>query len=510
MAGNEIRLRYSGFIIFIAKLLSLATGLAFQYMVARWTTNQEYGVWFNMNDVLAYFTMFAGVLPFWIMRFVARSERGAGKTGILANLLISIAAFIIYIASTPFITLRLGVLKYIHLYMLISIQIVELHLLNVFEACLRVKKPQALGYGLLIGEAFKVALGFIFIVVLQKSLEGIIVSLTIAIALQCIYYLKLLIDDLKQELNWLYVGEWMKGSIVNIYSIIGSQAASYIFIMLFTYGGEVARGYYGAAAQIANIITYSSFLAFALYPKLVSGGRYEDIVVSLKTVLMFAIPMTVGVLTLPDLYITILKPEYRDGWIVLIVLAIDALIATLFALFTSILYGLERLDENAKIPFRELIRSRLFTVFSLPYIHSAIALPITFYLLTYVQNHPLQSALYIGIVNSAARTVTFLILYLLTCRMIKIVIPWMNIVKYIFTSLIMSFFLYLTREVLNPSRVYTIISVSIFGGALYLIILAVIDNEVRILAESAWKIVKSNLKSKVQMFSHDKAVNSNS
>lgn len=494
MARNGIRLRYSGFIIFIARLLSLATGLVFQYMVARWTTSHEYGVWFNMNDVLAYFTMFAGVLPFWIMRFTARAERGAGKTGILANLLISIVAFIIYIVSTPFITLRLGVSEYIHLYMLISIQIVEFHLLNVFEACLRVKKPQALGYGLLIGEIFKVILGFILIVILQKSLKGVIVSLTIAIAAQCIYYFKLLIDDLRQELNWLYVREWMKGSVVNIYSIIGNQVASYIFIMLFTYGGEVARGYYGAAAQIANIITYSSFLAFALYPKLISGGGYEDIVVSLKTVLMFAIPMTVGALTLPDLYITILKPEYRDGFIVLIVLAIDALIATLSTVFTSILYGLERLDEKAKIPFKELIRSRIFTVFSLPYIHSAIALPVAFYLLTHTQNNPLQSALYISIVNLAARIVTFLILYVLTCKIIRIVTPWKNVVKYVFTSITMAFLLHLIREILNPSRVYAIISISVLGGVFYLIMLAVIDIEVRELAESAWRIIKSNFK----------------
>ncbi|MEM3551197.1 MAG: hypothetical protein QXV01_08940 [Candidatus Bathyarchaeia archaeon] len=40
--------------------------------------------------------------------------------------------------------------------------------------------------------------------------------------------------------------------------------------MLFTYGGETARSNYGAAYQIANIITYSSFLAFALYPKLLA------------------------------------------------------------------------------------------------------------------------------------------------------------------------------------------------------------------------------------------------
>jgi hypothetical protein len=40
--------------------------------------------------------------------------------------------------------------------------------------------------------------------------------------------------------------------------------------MLFAYGGEAARGNYGAAAEIANVITSSSFLAFALYPKLLA------------------------------------------------------------------------------------------------------------------------------------------------------------------------------------------------------------------------------------------------
>ncbi|RJS82497.1 hypothetical protein CW707_00800 [Candidatus Bathyarchaeota archaeon] len=57
MAKNEIRLQYSGFIIFAAKLLSVATGLAFQFMIARNTTPEEYGLWFNVNDILAYFTL---------------------------------------------------------------------------------------------------------------------------------------------------------------------------------------------------------------------------------------------------------------------------------------------------------------------------------------------------------------------------------------------------------------------------------------------------------------------
>jgi len=75
LAKNEIRIQYSGFIIFAAKLASVATGLAFQYMIARSTNPQEYGVWFNVNDVLVYFTILTGIMPFWAMRFVARNEK---------------------------------------------------------------------------------------------------------------------------------------------------------------------------------------------------------------------------------------------------------------------------------------------------------------------------------------------------------------------------------------------------------------------------------------------------
>jgi hypothetical protein len=196
--------------------------------------------------------------------------------------------------------------------MIISAQIIELHLLSAFEASLRAQKPQTLGYGLIIAEILKVSLGYMLIFGrILKPLEGAIISLTLAIAAQIIYYLKLHVEDLKQNVNWAYVKEWAKGSIANIYNVLGNQIAAFIFIMLFTYGGETARSNYGAAFQIANIITYSSFLAFALYPKLLAEKSSSDITTSIKTVLMFAIPMTAGALTLPDLYLTILNPEYQ-------------------------------------------------------------------------------------------------------------------------------------------------------------------------------------------------------
>lgn len=493
MAKNEIRLQYSGFVIFSAKMLSIVTGLAFQLMIARSVTPQEYGVWFNISDVTAYFTILASVFPFWALRFTARAKQGAIKTGFAANFTLATIAALAYFLLAPLITSILNISqKYVFLYLLASAQIVEAYILNALESCLRAKIPHTLGYGLLLGEICKIILGYVLIVRLQLSLFGALVSIIIGFAVQLVYFSKLLVEELKERVEWAYVKEWTKGSIANIYYVMGNQVAAFIFIMLFTYGGEAARGNYGAAAQIANIITYSSFLAFALYPKLLAEKSSQDITTSLKTVLMFAIPMTAGALAIPDSYLTILKSEYREAWPILVVLAIDALIATTSTIFSFVLYGFERVDEETKISFRELVKSRLFTAFSLPYIHSAITLPTTFYVLTtYTQNQPVHSALSVAIINSSARFIMLLILYAMVRRMTEIKIPWGNIAKYVFASAVMAAVLYIIP---HPTRIYLTLSVTALGGIMYIALLMAIDKEARMLAESAWQEIRFKIK----------------
>ena len=495
MGKNEIRVQYSGFIIFAARIISVATGLAFQYMIARSTSQAEYGVWFNVNDVLAYFTILAGILPFWAMRFVARNEKGAAKTGVLANLAISIAATLVYLPLLPLITSALHVRGYISIYLLIAAQIIELHLLNALEANLRAKKPQTLGYGLLIAEILKVLLGCILIFGrILSPLEGAVISLTLAIAAQITYYLKLHVEELKQNVNWAYVKEWAKGSIANIYNAIGNQIAAFIFIMLFTYGGETARSNYGAAFQIANIITYSSFLAFALYPKLLAEKNSSDITSSIKSVLMFAIPMTAGALALPDLYLTILKPEYSAAWPVLMVLAVDSLVATISTFYGFVLYGFEKFDEEAKITFLQLLKSRLFIAFSLPYVHSAITIPLTYHVLTSYTFDPVGCALAVAIINSAARFAMFLILRAMVNKITKIIIPWKNIAKYVIASAIMAnTLIYITKMPQFPAnpKVHQILGLTVFGGLIYITIIALIDDDARKLTKSIWLEIKN-------------------
>jgi hypothetical protein len=233
-------------------------------------------MWYNVTDLTAYFTLMAGVLPFWTMRFATRGKEGAIKTGILANLTIAGIAALFYLLLIPFITAGLGIgPAYLGAYFVVAILIIETYSVNMIEASLQAKMPQAIGYGLIVQQIGRVILGYILIINFHLLLLGAVVANLAAYAPQILYYLKLLAEELKQRFRREYVTEWLKGSLANIYNVVGSQLASLVFIMLFIYGGENGRGELGAGATIVNVITYSSFLAYALYPKLLAERKSE-------------------------------------------------------------------------------------------------------------------------------------------------------------------------------------------------------------------------------------------
>ncbi|MEM2995368.1 MAG: hypothetical protein QXI91_05070 [Candidatus Bathyarchaeia archaeon] len=450
-----------------------------------------YGVWTNVGrDVIPYFTFVAGVLPFWALRFTARGKEGAVKTGVLINLAISLVAASLYVLLLPFIISMLNIEeKYFLLYLITAIQIVQIYTNNAFEQCIQAIKPHAIGYGLLLREIFKLPLGYVLINMVYSSdpLFGAMISVIIACIFQAIYYLRLLSNYLKQKFRWEYLKEWLKGSVVNIYNAVGNQIAAFIFIMLFVYAGGGARGIHGAASVIAAIINYSSFLAFALYPKLLAEGKNEDVTTAMKIVLMFALPMTAGAIALSDSYLTVLSSGFSAAVPVLVVLAIDSLVATISGIYGATLVGFERFDEEARISFRELFRSRLFIAFSLTYLHSVITLPTTFYVLTHIQNDPVQAALYISIINSAARFAMFLIQLIIVRGVVRVRVPWWNSAKYVFASVLMATVLFLIP---HPTTLMLTFVVTAIGGIIYLAVVMIIDREAGILVSKMLQMIK--------------------
>ena len=498
LAKYDIRLQYSGFVIFAAKMLSVATGLIFQFMVAWYTLGRpgEYDIWFNVSDVLAYFTILVGVAPFWVMRFVARGKEGAAKTGFVTNLIISVISTIAYLSLIPFILPMLGISSnFLPVYLIASLQIVEIYLLTIFESCLQATIPQTIGYGLLVQQVGKVALGYVLIVQLGQPLIGALLATIIAISIQAVYYFKILTPLFKEKIQLKYVKPWLKGSLANIYNVIGNQIAAYGFIMLYDMGGEGSRGRLGAAATISNVISYSSFLAFALYPKLLADRKREDVTTSLKMVLMFAIPMTVVAIALSDIYVTILRRDYPDAGIVLIVLAVDTLITVTYSIFGSVLFGMESLDQDEKISFKRLVKSRLFIVFSMPYIRSAIVLPVTYYMLiTYAFNQPLLAALSISVINMVGHIVAFSVLFVLARKTIRFDVPWKSISKYVLASAVTGALLFLLpHPAVVPATATTMeiifyiaqtLVLTAIGAVVYLGMVMAIDKEARKLPKS--------------------------
>ena len=489
--------------IFAAKIVSVLTGLIFQFLVAQYTLSQpgQYDIWFNIADVLAYFTLLMGVVPFWVMRFVARRKEGAAKTGLVATLIISIIGTVVYLAFIPFVLSSLGIsVNYLPIYLIVSFQIAELYIISVLEACIQATIPQSVGYGIIVQQIGKVTLGFILIVYLGQPLLGAVLATIIAFAVQVAYYYRLLADHFKEPIHWGYVKEWLKGSVINIYNVIGTQLAAYVLILLYALGGLGSRGRFGAAVQITNVISYASFLAFALYPKLLADRKSEDVTTSLKIVLMFSIPMTAIAMALAPLYITILRPDFPDAAILVVVLAADTLISVVSGIYGAALFGMENVDQE-KISFKKLLRSKIFVAFSLPYIQAAFTIPIAYYALTtFAYNLPYEASLSITVINTAAHFAMFIAVYALVRKMIKIEIPWRNISKYAFAAIITGIILLLAPHFTSAllavditEKVIAILETLVLtgvGAGIYLAILVAIDKEARLLPKNILKEIR--------------------
>lgn len=491
MVKDNIRLKYSGFLLFTSKILSLITGFGFVLMIMRSVSREEYGIWGNINDILGYFVLLAGIIPFWTTRFISREHAGAAKTGLVANIIISIASTVIYLALFPVIVsvLQIGS-AYAILYAIVSVQIIQLYLISEFEAILLAEKPETIGYGLLIAETCKVVLGFIFIICLKLGMQGAIYTIIGATIVQAAFYMLLTANILKESVNWGYLKEWLKASPINLYSVVGNRIATFALIFLFMYG-ELARGYYQAALTVAGIVGYSAFLTFALYPKLLSKIDIEDVSTSFRMILMFAIPMTAGAIVLSDSYLAILSSpgkDYTPARMVLTVLAISSLVASISQIFYTIVVGVEKIDAKAKIPFKQLMKTRVFQVFTLSYIQSVIALPATFFALINLAKTQLEAATYLTLIG------LFVELFVLFCRFIiarkclAFGFPWKSMAKYIVASAVMVAILIILP---HPERLLLTMGFTMLGAIVYLVTLAAIDRDTREMARSIMNIAIS-------------------
>ena len=427
---------------------------------------------------------------------MARGKEGTVKTGTLGQLSIALISVIIYLPAIVLISNAIGTEAYLLIYLISGLYIFNFYMITVFESVLRSMKPQVIGYGLLIEEVVKVAVALLVIVGLGQLFLGAMLALVISAFVQVLYYVRLLAGEFKQKTNWGYLKEWLKGSAAIAYSAIGGQLVSFVLILLFLYGGSGTRAYYQAAFTFTNIIGYSASLAFALYPKLLAKTcPDEDVGVSFRTVLMFAIPLSTITMVMSTSFLTILNVSYSVAWPVLIALTIDTLVVLISQFYSSYLMGAEAFDAEGKISLRKLVRSKIFKVFSITYIQAAIALPLAYFVLTQMPvagsvQAAVYAVVYVIAILIGVHLSTFIGLYLFMHSSIRLPVAWKSIAKYVLASIFMGIILFLLP---NTSTLIFTLAKAIVGFAIYAALLLAIDTQARELLRLIWEEIKGTL-----------------
>ncbi len=496
--SKQIRLQYSGFIIFTTQILSLITGLIFTLLLTRNMSKDQFGIWTNIFDYTGYFMLFSGLLPFWATRFAARGKVGTVKTSVLAQLLIGVTAVIIYFPVITLVSRAIGTEAYLLIYFIAGLYVLTFFMITIFESVLQSVRPQALGYGLMIEEIVKVTVALVLILGFRQLFLGAILALTVSCVVQILYYWYLLSDELKGKVHWGYLKEWLKGSTVIAYSAVGGQLVAFVFILLFVYGGADTRAYYQAAFTFTTIVGYSSSLATALYPKLLANScSDEQVGLSFRTVLMLAIPFATITMVMSTAFLTILNISYSVAWPVLIALTIDTMVGLVSTFYSSCVMGKEGFDAEGKISIRKLFRSKIFTVFTIPYIQAAFALPLVYFVLTRLPVHgSVQAVLYVVAIIIGVHISAFIGLYFYMHHSVRMPVAWKSISKYILASLFMGgvmLFLFPPTTTLLAT-----IAKAIAGFAIYVVLLLAIDAQARQLI----RLIREEIKGTLRQLTH--------
>jgi O-antigen/teichoic acid export membrane protein len=489
---NPIRVQYSGLIIFASQILSLFTGLIFTLLLTRNMNTDEFGAWSFIFYLIGLFALFSGLFPFWATRFVARGKEGAIETAVSANLVVAIAATILYL---PLVSVVLGALSItsvaLAIYLIAALQIINMYMVAVFEACLRAVKPQSIGYGLLIEEAVKISVTFAIFWGTSQLFLGAITGIVIGASAQNIFYFWLLKDNLHQRIHWGYLWQWLKGSTAFIYNVIGGQLSGLVLYLLVFFGGESAIGDYQAAVTFTTIIGYTASVAYALYPKMLAQECQEDIVATFKYMLMFALPIATVTITMPQSLLTVLNASYGGASLVLVILTVDALIILVLQFYTQCLMGTETLDMEGKIAIRKLVQSKIFKVFTLPYVQAAISLPAAYIIFTQTRvAGPAQAATYIAGISIVVHAITLGVIYKMIGRGFRLSAAWKSIVKYAFSALVAAVILIFLPYTTTLSTSFL---KAFVGMAVYVGVLLAIDLDSRNLVRQIVKEIRSSL-----------------
>jgi hypothetical protein len=131
----------------------------------------------------------------------------------------------------------------------------------------------------------------------------------------------------------------------------------------------------------------------------------------------------------------------------------------------------------------------MFVLGILPYVYSIVTLPALLYYLTSAPRQPVESALFLALVELAAGVVLLIIKYIIANRCLPLDFPRDAVVKYCLASAVMTVVLVVLPQ---QTRISLVFLTTLVGATTYFAVLVAIDREPR-------EIIRLILK-KIQVF----------
>ena len=369
---DNIRVTYSGLLGFAVAMGGMVAGLAFTIIVTRQLSPEEFGVWAVMGSMTTYSTTAGPIIYYWTTRQVARGQP-VGKTSVASTSMFAAGSIPVYLISIYFFTsiepaffdsMLLGVL-------LIPVLFVEYTLSSINMGY----RPHAVSVAMAAFQATKIPAGLALVFFLELGLDGAILAVFAAHLIDIAVQLRYVRPCLAVRLNFTYLWGWLRQSWLPLYGRI-PRVLGTIDILLYTViiGSVIGAAYYAAALVVAKMVTRTTPVSQALYPKLLADGSRRHVSENFTLLMYFAIPLLVLSVLFSRHAMYLLNPEYVIAWAAGALLAIAVFLQVIMDFARNVLRGIDDVDLEERPSYSALLKSRLFLVATIDNVYYVVYL----------------------------------------------------------------------------------------------------------------------------------------
>jgi len=299
-----------------------------------------------------------------------------------------------------------------------------------------------------------------------------------------------LITEVKKEV----IKFWLRLSWIPLYG----RVSGFIFtldVLIFSLltNSLLGLAFWGVASAVANIVTHSSQVSQALYPKLLATGKKEFAEKNLEKMMYVSIPLLAAsiIFAKPALYV--LNPLYVDGIYIVYFLSFRAFIHIFTNVFYNIIAAYEKVDLNKEASLKQYAKSKLFLIPTLNNIMttSYIVILVLFLIILVPLNF---SEINLVIIWSGILFVVSLPFFIYTMILVKkqyqISMPYNSILRYSMVALLSTIIVYFISDnfLVYSESIFDflpqLIPIIIVGGIIYFGLTYVIDKSIRELFKS--------------------------